>query len=148
MVRRQSIGVSATSAKPARAAIPLPDFVEPMKATLVDSMPTGSWLFEIKLDGYGDRCGVTGKHRFPLGDVTGVEAVKIIETHASRPLVERSGLASLECGCVLVFPKPRSVVAVLLQDTPDRAVFRHPGNAQNLVQGARFERSATEGDSQ
>jgi ATP-dependent DNA ligase len=51
-VRRQSIGVSATYAKPTRAAIPLPDFVEPMKATLVDSMPTGSWLYEIKFDGY------------------------------------------------------------------------------------------------
>jgi bifunctional non-homologous end joining protein LigD len=51
-VRRQSIDVSAPSARPTRAAIPLPDFVEPMKATLVDSMPTGSWLFEIKLDGY------------------------------------------------------------------------------------------------
>src|SRR3984893_13196939 len=34
------------------AAIPLPDFVEPMKATLVNSMPTGWWIYEIKLDGY------------------------------------------------------------------------------------------------
>jgi bifunctional non-homologous end joining protein LigD len=51
-VRRQSIGVSAPSAKPTRTAIPLPDFVEPMKATLVDSMPPGSWLYEIKFDGY------------------------------------------------------------------------------------------------
>jgi bifunctional non-homologous end joining protein LigD len=30
----------------------LPDFVEPMKATLVNSMPTGNWIYEIKLDGY------------------------------------------------------------------------------------------------
>ena len=51
MASRQSIGVSAPS-KPTRAAIPLPDFVEPMKATLIDSMPPGSWLFEIKFDGY------------------------------------------------------------------------------------------------
>src|ERR1700726_2786775 len=35
-----------------QAAIPLPDFVEPMKATLVNSMPTGSWIYEIKFDGY------------------------------------------------------------------------------------------------
>jgi bifunctional non-homologous end joining protein LigD len=49
---RQSIAVSVPSARPTPAAIPLPDFVEPMKATLVDSMPTGSWIYEIKLDGY------------------------------------------------------------------------------------------------
>jgi ATP-dependent DNA ligase len=38
---------SATSAR-------LPDFVEPMKAKLVDSMPTGDWIYEIKFDGYRD----------------------------------------------------------------------------------------------
>jgi bifunctional non-homologous end joining protein LigD len=30
----------------------MPGFVEPMKAKLVDSMPTGNWLFEIKFDDY------------------------------------------------------------------------------------------------
>ena len=30
----------------------LPDFVEPMKAKLVDSMPSGTWIYEIKFDGY------------------------------------------------------------------------------------------------
>jgi bifunctional non-homologous end joining protein LigD len=30
----------------------LPDFVQPMKAKLVDSMPSGDWIFEIKFDGY------------------------------------------------------------------------------------------------
>src|ERR1700731_889025 len=35
-------------ATPAR----LPDFVEPMKAKLVDSVPTGDWIYEIKFDGY------------------------------------------------------------------------------------------------
>src|ERR1700676_1517742 len=35
-----------------QAAVPLPDFVEPMKSTLVDSMPTGDWIYEIKFDGY------------------------------------------------------------------------------------------------
>ena len=30
-----------------------PDFVEPMKAKLVDSMPpSGDWIYEIKFDGY------------------------------------------------------------------------------------------------
>ena len=36
------------SATPAR----VPNFVEPMKAKLVDSMPTGDWVYEIKFDGY------------------------------------------------------------------------------------------------
>jgi bifunctional non-homologous end joining protein LigD len=36
---------SATSAR-------LPDFVEPMKAKLVGSMPPGDWIYEIKFDGY------------------------------------------------------------------------------------------------
>jgi bifunctional non-homologous end joining protein LigD len=30
----------------------LPDFVEPMKAKLVDSMRPGAWIYEIKFDGY------------------------------------------------------------------------------------------------
>lgn len=36
------------SAEPAR----LPDFVEPMQARLVDSVPPGNWIYEIKFDGY------------------------------------------------------------------------------------------------
>jgi bifunctional non-homologous end joining protein LigD len=36
------------SAAPAR----LPDFVEPMQAKLVGSMPPGDWIYEIKFDGY------------------------------------------------------------------------------------------------
>jgi bifunctional non-homologous end joining protein LigD len=31
---------------------PLPDFVEPMKAQLVDSIRPGDWIYEIKFDGY------------------------------------------------------------------------------------------------
>jgi hypothetical protein len=30
----------------------LPDFVEPMKAKLVGSVPVGAWIYEIKFDGY------------------------------------------------------------------------------------------------
>jgi hypothetical protein len=30
----------------------LPEFIEPMKAKLVGSMPTGDWIYEIKFDGY------------------------------------------------------------------------------------------------
>jgi bifunctional non-homologous end joining protein LigD len=34
------------------ASAPLPDFVEPMQAKLVDSMRPGDWIYEIKFDGY------------------------------------------------------------------------------------------------
>jgi ATP-dependent DNA ligase len=34
------------------ASARLPDFVEPMKAKLVASMPAGDWIYEIKFDGY------------------------------------------------------------------------------------------------
>jgi bifunctional non-homologous end joining protein LigD len=30
----------------------LPDFVEPMKANLVDSVPSGNWIYEIKFGGF------------------------------------------------------------------------------------------------
>jgi bifunctional non-homologous end joining protein LigD len=36
--------------KPSTA--PIPAFVEPMKAKLVDSMPSGDWIYEIKFDGF------------------------------------------------------------------------------------------------
>ena len=34
------------------ASARLPDFVEPMQAKLVDAIPPGNWLYEIKFDGY------------------------------------------------------------------------------------------------
>jgi bifunctional non-homologous end joining protein LigD len=36
---------SATSAR-------VPGFLEPMKAKLVNSIPPGDWIYEVKLDGY------------------------------------------------------------------------------------------------
>src|ERR1700730_3476746 len=55
-----------------QAAIPLPDFVEPMKATLVNSMPTGSWIYEIKFDGYralrgGNQTRILSRNQKDLG---------------------------------------------------------------------------------
>jgi bifunctional non-homologous end joining protein LigD len=37
-----------------RSATPaaLPDFVEPMQARLVASVPAGKWIYEVKFDGY------------------------------------------------------------------------------------------------
>jgi bifunctional non-homologous end joining protein LigD len=46
----RAIGVSKIPVR--LPAAPLPEFVEPMKAQLVTSMPTGEWLYEIKFDGY------------------------------------------------------------------------------------------------
>jgi bifunctional non-homologous end joining protein LigD len=47
---RRAVGVSRLPVKLSSA--PLPDFVEPMKAQLVDSIRPGDWLYEIKYDGY------------------------------------------------------------------------------------------------
>ncbi len=47
---RRGTGVSRLPVKLSPA--PLPDFVEPMKAQLVDSMRPGDWIYEIKFDGY------------------------------------------------------------------------------------------------
>jgi hypothetical protein len=38
--------------KRSSSPVRLPDFVEPMKAKLVSSMPTGDWIYEIKFDSY------------------------------------------------------------------------------------------------
>jgi bifunctional non-homologous end joining protein LigD len=35
-----------------KSARPIPRFVEPMKAKLVDRMPSGNWIYEIKFDGF------------------------------------------------------------------------------------------------
>jgi bifunctional non-homologous end joining protein LigD len=45
---------SKSEAKDNRSStlLPLPEFVEPMKAKLVDSIPPGDWLYEIKFDGF------------------------------------------------------------------------------------------------
>jgi hypothetical protein len=57
---KKTLGRKIQPAKPRRRAIgisrlpeglpfaPLPDFVEPMKALLVDSIRPGDWLYEIK----------------------------------------------------------------------------------------------------
>src|SRR5689334_11258873 len=48
MSDRVSETVKSSSATPIR----LPDFIEPMKAKLIDAMPSGDWLYEVKFDGY------------------------------------------------------------------------------------------------
>ncbi|MDB6167419.1 MAG: ATP-dependent ligase [Verrucomicrobia bacterium] len=52
-------------AKPAARvrAVPLPEFVEPMKALGVTEIPPGDWGLEIKFDGYRALAAVRGKDR-------------------------------------------------------------------------------------
>jgi bifunctional non-homologous end joining protein LigD len=47
---RRAIGISRLPVRLSSA--PLPDFLEPMKAQLVDSIRPGDWIYEIKFDGY------------------------------------------------------------------------------------------------
>jgi bifunctional non-homologous end joining protein LigD len=48
----QSKSKSELKRKPSSTLLPLPEFVEPMKAKLVESIPAGDWLYEIKFDGF------------------------------------------------------------------------------------------------
>jgi bifunctional non-homologous end joining protein LigD len=56
------------------ASAQLPDFVEPMKAKLVDSIRPGDWIYEIKFDGYralvlrgGNETRVLSRNKKDLG---------------------------------------------------------------------------------
>jgi ATP-dependent DNA ligase len=49
-VHRQPFDVSEVSGRIPTA--PVPDFVAPMQAMLVDSIRPGDWIYEIKFDGY------------------------------------------------------------------------------------------------
>jgi bifunctional non-homologous end joining protein LigD len=55
--RSPSYAQGANESVKSRSATPaaLPDFVEPMQAKLVASMPAGDWIYEVKFDGYRGR---------------------------------------------------------------------------------------------
>src|SRR5262245_56636522 len=72
----------------------------------------------------GDRRRVTRQHWLPLAAVTGVESVKVIETHAAgRPLRERTCLACLERRRIVILAPPTAAVAVLTQYPGDRGIL-------------------------
>ena len=73
-----------------------------------------------------DRRGVAEEIRLPLVGVAADEAVKVVEAHARRPLVERPGLARLELRGVVVLAEPGRPVAVVLEDFSDRRLV--PGH--------------------
>jgi bifunctional non-homologous end joining protein LigD len=78
-----------------QAAIPLPDFVEPMKATLVNSMPTGSWIYEIKFDGYralalrgGNQTRILSRNQKDLGKKFQLIANSIAELNVQDAVID------------------------------------------------------------
>jgi ATP-dependent DNA ligase len=78
-----------------QAAIPLPDFVEPMKATLVNSMPTGSWIYEIKFDGYralalrgGNQTRILSRNQKDLGKKFQLIANSIAELKVQDAVID------------------------------------------------------------
>ena len=70
-----------------------------------------------------DRCRIAVQVRLPLARIAAHEAVEIFKAHPVRPLIERPGLGRLIEGRVVVLAKPRSRVAVLLQDRADGAIL-------------------------
>lgn len=67
-----------------------------------------------------DLRGVAEQVRLPLARVAADEAVEVFEAHSDGPLVERSVLAGLERGRVVILAEPRGAIAVVLQDPADR----------------------------
>src|ERR1700756_2323677 len=74
----------------------------------------------ITLEGV-DGLFVAKQVRLPLAGIATDKPVEIIEPHAVWPLLERSGLARLIRGRVVVLTEPRGCVSVRLQDCSDRA---------------------------
>jgi hypothetical protein len=63
------------------------------------------------------------KVRLPLAGVATDEAIKIVEAHSVRPLIERTGLARLIGGRVVVLAEPRGGVSVFSEDGADGALL-------------------------
>ncbi len=60
-LRTRKARTKAPAKRPSSKRVPLPDFVEPCLATLVDSVPEGpQWVHEIKFDGYRLQARIDG----------------------------------------------------------------------------------------
>jgi len=59
-------------------------------------------------------CRVAEQVRLPLIGVAADEAIEIVETHSSRPLIEWPRLARLEIRGVVVLAKPGCPIAIVL----------------------------------
>jgi bifunctional non-homologous end joining protein LigD len=74
LARGDRVWQSARGSRKHRAAVPLPDFVEPMKARPVSTAPNGDWLYEIKFDGWralalkgGSQCRILSRNEKDFG---------------------------------------------------------------------------------
>src|SRR5215469_8096856 len=76
----------------------------------------------IALEGVDGR-RVAEQVRLPLAGVATDEAVEIVEAHSAWPLIERSRLARLIKGRVVVLAEPCRCVAILFQDCSDSALL-------------------------
>src|SRR5262245_37200709 len=74
----------------------------------------------------------------PLARVTANEAIEIIEAHSVGPLIERSGLARLIEGRVVVFAEPRGRIAGGLQDRADGAFLNRNDRVVTREAGRYF----------
>ncbi len=82
-----------------------------------------------------DRGGVAEEVRLPLARVAADEAVEVVEAHAVRPLVERTGLAGLVEGRVVVLAEPGGGVAVVAQRGADGALVERDDRIVARVAG-------------
>jgi bifunctional non-homologous end joining protein LigD len=92
---------SATSVRP-------PEFIEPMKAKLVDSMPPGDWIYEIKFDGYralalrgGSETRVLSRNQKDLGSKfpevkDSIAALDVQDTIIDGEIVALSGMPRVD----------------------------------------------------
>src|SRR5208283_5742624 len=67
-----------------------------------------------------DLRGVAEVVRLPLVRIAAEGTVEIFKAHAGGPLIEGPGLTRLERRGVVVLPEPGGVIAVVLENPPDR----------------------------
>ena len=102
--------LKSRSATPAR----LPDFVEPMKAKLVGSTPTGDWIYEIKFDGYralalrgGSETRIVSRNQNDLGGKFPEVKDSIAALDVQDAIIDGEIVALDEKGPVVVSITPR-----------------------------------------
>src|SRR6187399_1872465 len=82
-----------------------------------------------------DRRGIAEQVRLPLIGVAADEAIEIVETHSSRPLIEWPRLARLEIRGVVVLAKPGCPIAIVLQYLANRCLV--PSHEAVIARKAR-----------
>jgi bifunctional non-homologous end joining protein LigD len=126
-VSRQSIGVSKVSAR--IPAAPLPDFVEPMKALLVDSIRPGDWVYEIKFDGYralalrgGRETRILSRNQKDLGKKFAEITSSIAALEVQDAIID-GRIVALTKGAARPFSYSKDHMSKALQRNPPPACF-------------------------